>query len=141
VQCRLIIRILAPQSCGEPAITTIGAALPNAIFYAVGARFILENYKRMTSTYMEEKDLIPSEHLIELRYEELTPHPMELLSVVTERLNLGVKADLSKAQDYLGASSDFPVRKYRFSNEFLKEVNDTLEDLIGRQGYKVRTTN
>jgi CO/xanthine dehydrogenase Mo-binding subunit len=29
---------LAPQSCGEPAITTIGAALPNAIFYAVGAR-------------------------------------------------------------------------------------------------------
>jgi hypothetical protein len=104
-------------------------------------RFILENYKRMTSTYMEEKDLIPSEHLIELRYEELTLHPVELLSVVTERLNLGVKADLSKAQDYLAASRDFPLRKYRFSSDFLKEVNDTMEDLIGRQGYKVRTTN
>ena len=29
---------LAPQGCGEPAITTIGAALANAIFDAVGAR-------------------------------------------------------------------------------------------------------
>ena len=27
-----------PQGCGEPAITTIGAALANAIFDAVGAR-------------------------------------------------------------------------------------------------------
>jgi len=29
---------LAPQGCGEPAITTMGAALANAIFDAVGAR-------------------------------------------------------------------------------------------------------
>jgi nicotinate dehydrogenase subunit B len=29
---------LAPQGCGEPAITTVGAALANAIFDAVGAR-------------------------------------------------------------------------------------------------------
>ena len=29
---------LAPQGCGEPAITTVGAALANAIFDALGAR-------------------------------------------------------------------------------------------------------
>jgi isoquinoline 1-oxidoreductase len=29
---------LPPQGCGEPAITTIGAALANAIFDACGAR-------------------------------------------------------------------------------------------------------
>jgi CO/xanthine dehydrogenase Mo-binding subunit len=29
---------LAPQGCGEPAITTVGAALANAIFDATGAR-------------------------------------------------------------------------------------------------------
>lgn len=29
---------LAPQGCGEPAITTVGAALANAIYDAVGAR-------------------------------------------------------------------------------------------------------
>lgn len=29
---------LAPQGCGEPAITTVGAALANAIFDSVGAR-------------------------------------------------------------------------------------------------------
>lgn len=32
---------LAPQGCGEPAITTVGAALANAIFDAVGARLYL----------------------------------------------------------------------------------------------------
>ncbi len=104
-------------------------------------RFVLENYKRMISTYMEEKDLIPSEQLIELRYEELTKDPAELLSAVTEQLNIGVKADLSKAQDYLAVSRDFPSRKYRFSNDFIKEVNNTLQDLIGQQGYKVRKAN
>jgi CO/xanthine dehydrogenase Mo-binding subunit len=29
---------LPPQGCGEPAITTVGAALANAIFDAVGVR-------------------------------------------------------------------------------------------------------
>ena len=32
---------LPPQGCGEPAITTIGAALANAIFDAVGARLFI----------------------------------------------------------------------------------------------------
>ena len=31
---------LPPQGCGEPAITTVGAALANAIFDAVGARVV-----------------------------------------------------------------------------------------------------
>ncbi|QGY43208.1 molybdopterin-dependent oxidoreductase [Maribellus comscasis] len=31
---------LAPQGCGEPAITTMGAALANAVFDAVGARVL-----------------------------------------------------------------------------------------------------
>ena len=103
-------------------------------------RFLLENYKRLISTYMEKKDLIPSDHLIELSYEELTKHPAELLSFVTERLNLGVKADLSKVQDYLDDSKDFPMRKYQFSSDFLEKVNNTLGDLIERQGYKVRNS-
>ena len=30
-----------PQGCGEPAITTVGAALANAIFDAVGARLYM----------------------------------------------------------------------------------------------------
>jgi isoquinoline 1-oxidoreductase len=29
---------LPPQGCGEPAITTVGAVLANAVFDAVGAR-------------------------------------------------------------------------------------------------------
>ena len=103
-------------------------------------RFLLENYKRLISTYMEKKDLIPSDHLIELSYEELTKHPAELLSFVTERFNLGVKADLSKVQDYLDDSKDFPMRKYQFSSDFLEKVNNTLGDLIERQGYKVRNS-
>jgi CO/xanthine dehydrogenase Mo-binding subunit len=31
---------LAPQGCGEPAITTTGAALANAVFDAAGARML-----------------------------------------------------------------------------------------------------
>jgi isoquinoline 1-oxidoreductase len=31
---------LAPQGCGEPAITTVGGALANAVFDATGARVL-----------------------------------------------------------------------------------------------------
>ena len=104
-------------------------------------RFILGNYKRMIGAYLEKKNLIPSDQLIELSYEELTKHPAQVIPAVTERLDLGVKANLSEVQDYMAASRDFPSRKYRFSNNFIKEVNNTLEDLIERQGYRVRNTH
>jgi hypothetical protein len=101
-------------------------------------RFVLENYKRMISAYLEHKKLIPTDHLIELRYEDLIEHPGKVLSEVTEKLNMGVKADLSKVQDYVVANWDFPVKKYRFSSGFLKEVNNSLDGLIEGQGYPVR---
>ncbi len=101
-------------------------------------RFVLENYKRMISNYLEQKKLIPTDHLIELSYEDLIKHPTKVLSEVTERLDMGVKADLSKVQDYMAGSRDFPLRKYRFSGSFLREVNTSLNGLIERQGYPVR---
>lgn len=102
--------------------------------------FVLENYKRMINMYLEKKELIPSKHLIELSYEELIKHPGKVLSEVTGRLNLDVKADLTKVQDYLAISKDFPLKKYQFSSDFLNDVNNTLGDLIVRQGYRLRKT-
>jgi hypothetical protein len=104
-------------------------------------RFILDNYKRMISIYLEQKKLIPSEHLIELSYEDLIQNPEKTLSEVTERLDLGVRADLTRVKDHLAASKDFPLKKYQFSNDFINEVNNTLGDLIGLQGYRLRKTN
>jgi hypothetical protein len=100
-------------------------------------RFILGNYKRMINTYLDKKRMIPSEHLIELSYEELTKDPVRILATLSEQLNLGVKPDLSKVEDYLEASRDFPSRKYRYNGDFLREVNNFLGDLIERQGYPI----
>jgi hypothetical protein len=104
-------------------------------------RFILDNYKRMISIYLEQKKLIPSENLIELSYEDLIQNPEKILSEVTGQLDLGVKADLENVKDYLAASKDFPLKKYQFSNDFLSDVNNTLGDLIGLQGYRLREAN
>ena len=104
-------------------------------------KFVLENYRRMINIYLEKKELIPSGQLIELSYEELIKHPEQALSEVTGRLDIGVKADLTKAQDFLAASKDFPLKKYQFSNDFLNDVNNKLGDLIVRQGYRLRLTN
>ena len=104
-------------------------------------RFILNNYKRMISIYLEQKKLIPSEHLIELSYEDLIQNPEKTLTEVTGRLGLGVKADLASVKDYLAASKDFPLKKYQFSNDFLSDVNKTMGDLIGLQGYRLREAN
>jgi len=104
-------------------------------------RFVLENYKHMINVYLDKKEIIPSGQLIELNYEELIKHPEKVLSDVAGRLDIGVKANLEEAQDYLAASKRFPVKKYRFSRDFLNEVNYHLGDIFGRQGYQVRNTN
>ena len=101
-------------------------------------RFVVENYRHLLQAYQQGKGSIPPGHLIELSYEELIKNPEEVLSDLTQRLNLGVQADLSKASDYLVQSSDFPIHKYRFNNTLLKAVNDQMGDLIVQQGYRVR---
>jgi hypothetical protein len=100
-------------------------------------RFVLENYRRLVQTYQDNKELIPSDHLIELSYEELIKNPAEVLSDLTHRLNLDIQADLSKASDYLAESSNFPTREYHFSRTLLKAVNDQMGDLITKLGYRV----
>jgi hypothetical protein len=104
-------------------------------------RFVLENYKHMMNVYLEKKEIIPSGQLIELSYEELIKHPERVLSETTGQLDIGVKANLEEVKDYLAASRAFPLKKYKFSSDFLKEVNYHLGDIIGRQGYQVRKTN
>ena len=100
--------------------------------------FAVDNYKRLVSTYLETKELIHPAHLIELSYEELIQQPAAVLSDLTERLNLGVRADLSGLADYQVESRNFPRRKYRFKDAFLDTVNNRVGNLISQQGYRIR---
>lgn len=101
-------------------------------------RFVLENYMRLVNHYMDNRQFIPSRHLIELSYEELIKNPAETLSQVTRQLDLPVTPDLSKTTDYLESNNDFPVKKYQFSDKYISDVNNTLGDLIELQGYRIR---
>ena len=100
--------------------------------------FVLGNYKRLVLTYLDKKELIPREHLIELTYEEFIRHPSKILYDVIRQLDLSVPADLSRASILLDENRDFQSRKYIFSNPFIREVNNKLDDLIERQGYPSR---
>jgi hypothetical protein len=100
--------------------------------------FVVDNYKRLVSTYLETKELIPPDQLIELSYEELIKQPAAVLSDLTERLNLGVGADLSGLTDYQAESRNFPRRQYRFKDTFLDTVNDRVGNMISQQGYSIR---
>ena len=103
-------------------------------------RFVLENYIRLVSHYLDNKHLIPSRYLIELSYEELIKHPAETLSKAIRRLDLAVKPDPAKVSDLLKTSKGFPRKKYQFNHEFISDVNNALGDLIERQGYLIRST-
>ncbi len=100
--------------------------------------FVLQNYRRLVTTYLEKKELIPPDHLTELTYEELILHPSKALSEVTRRLDLSVPSDLSRANTLLDESRDFRSRKYIFSNSFIVEIHDKLGELIEEQGYACR---
>jgi hypothetical protein len=73
---------------------------------------IIKTYESMMHRYLETKHMIPSNQLIEVKYEKLAANPVEEMEMIYEKFNLGnfnqvrnqVNAFLQEAKSYERAS-------------------------------------
>ncbi len=98
---------------------------------------VINNYKRLMTSYFEQKKLIPKDHLIEIRYEDLVKHPMETVKQIYSHLDIsGFKKAIPGMNAYLERKKDYKTNVYRIDDEIIQRVKKHWDFTIDRWGYQ-----
>jgi omega-hydroxy-beta-dihydromenaquinone-9 sulfotransferase len=84
---------------------------------------VLDSLRRMYDAYLEDRELLDANQLIELRYEDLVDDPKGQLRTIYDRLELG---DFARVEPALDAHLT-EVRNYRTNRH---SMNDETRELI-----------
>jgi hypothetical protein len=87
-------------------------------------RWILHAYQRLISTYLAQRELIPAQDLVEIRYEDLDEQPMECLEKIYGQLELGdFEAQRPAFQDYLDSLGRYEKNAFEVPDDIVRQVN------------------
>ena len=73
----------------------------------------MDIFERMVKRWMEERDLIPEENQVVIRYEDLVASPIETLQFVYKSLGLSDEAVLPRWKSYLDSIKDYKRNTYK----------------------------
>ncbi|WP_421795435.1 sulfotransferase family protein [Haliscomenobacter sp.] len=115
-------------------------------FYAVGGtksidfnQIILDTYTQTMQRYVQEKDLIPAGHLIELVYDDFVKAPVANLKKVYEALNLN---DFSiceaKMSAFAARQKTFSSLQHHLPEEERRVATEKLEPFLRRWNYPLQ---
>jgi len=84
---------------------------------------VFEIYKRLMNDYFNQKDLIPAGNLIEISYDELEEHPLQIADRIYKSLNLEYSAT-TKQQflQYLEGTKSYARNKHSIKKKHLQKV-------------------
>lgn len=99
--------------------------------------FIFSNYKTLFNAYLESKTLIPSSHLVELKYEDIVADPELTLNSLRRDFLSDLSADEVELKRLLEVAKKHKANTYTFEQSYIDRVNSELGDLIEKQGYKL----
>ena len=99
--------------------------------------FIIRTYKYLFEKYQQDKALIPSQNLVEIKYEHLISDTESVLNELHQKLFPELEPDEVKLKEHLGLHKDHKIKKYKFEDQYIERVNRELGDLITLQGYEL----
>ena len=98
---------------------------------------IINNYNRVMKTFFEQKDLIPKNQLVEIRYEDLVAEPEKQVKKIYSTLNLpGLDNALPEMHKYLIKQENYKVNVYQIDEKIIQHVQKNWEFTISKWGYK-----
>lgn len=98
---------------------------------------VINNYKRLMNSFFEQKDLIPAENLIEIRYEDLVANPLKQVKEIYKKLDLdGYEDAKSGFENYLESKKDYKTNVYKIDKKIIDNVKNHWEFTINLWGYK-----
>ncbi len=99
-------------------------------------KFIFQTYILTYNQYQEDKHLIPSENLVELKYEELINDPEGIYKSLHQGMFSDLETNEIKLKKVLQNHKNHSVNPYHFEKEYIDRVNSELGDMIEKQGYQ-----
>ncbi len=99
--------------------------------------YVLDMFVRLTVRYEEDRQLIPKDRLVELRYEDMVKDPIAAMSDIYRRLDIG---DFARAEGpmraYLEAQAEHRISEYELPPELKRRVIERLGPYIDRFFYR-----
>jgi omega-hydroxy-beta-dihydromenaquinone-9 sulfotransferase len=97
---------------------------------------VLQNYQRMMTSYFEQKEKIPKDQLIEIKYEELIANPLQQIKRIYSQLQLpGLEKALPEMRKYLEKQADYKTNVYTMDNKIVQHVKNHWKFTIDRWRY------
>jgi len=99
-------------------------------------KHVLDTFVRMYECFEQDRELVPPDRLIDVRYEELVADPVGQMREVYERLNLGEFANVEpEIAGYVKQRSDYRTNKYALPPEVADRVRKRWSPYFQRYGY------
>ncbi len=87
--------------------------------------------------YLAQRNLIPAERLIEIKYEELVKAPMPLLKKIYESIGLpGFEVAAPLFQEYLDSLADYQTNKFVIEDRLKNKIDQKLDFMFEAFGYE-----
>jgi len=95
-------------------------------------------YKRMFAKYFAEKDLIPKENLVEIKYEDLIEQPVKQMDHIYKSLNLSNFEKNKKIfEKYVESQKKVKKAVYKIDEQLKNHIYTQLKDTIDQWNYSV----
>ena len=93
-------------------------------------------YRNMMKTYFQEKELIPKENLIEVKFEDLESQPLNELERIYKELNLdGFNTSVPFFCSYLDSIDNYKKNLYNFPQKMIEKVKSYWKFTIDKWKY------
>jgi len=99
-------------------------------------KIIFSHYKKLMKAYERDKNLIPSDNLFEIRYEDLINDPLLQIEKLYEHFNLPdfniASENISKR---INKEDNYKTSIYNFDHQKLNRIDENLLDFINKWNY------
>lgn len=97
---------------------------------------ILKTYAKTMDRYMEDRQILSSNELIEIRYDKLLSNPIGSIRMIYDQLELDDYSHCKKKMElFAGRQKDFVRLKHQFSRDCIDKVNEHWDKYIRHWDY------
>jgi len=101
-------------------------------------RCILRFYSLLMGKFLQDKALIPSSNLVEIKFEDLETQPLEQLGRIYQALQLPGYEQVEPAfQTYLASVAGYQKNRYQIDDEVINQVNDHWRFALDAWDYSI----
>ena len=100
---------------------------------------VLVLYEQMMKRYLADRELIPSGHLVDVRYEDLEKDPMAVLKEIYASLDLAnFEGSIPAFNAFLAAQKSYKKNQYQLSVEAQQKIDQRWAFAFSALGYSVQ---